>query len=561
MDLGNVTSDTKEVLSENSSSKGALSNMKAVERVNIQSFEEKACTNASKSKATLPALDSITEPYTGSTNTEGISNMIHHVSGAVAARTPSISTSTPAASLSIPPQASVSVPVKRHGRKTPTTGEAPRRRGKKQGSGPSIPDGSAVFDAKLNQQSQNKSRDSFGSKTISLRSKQETADVNDVARVMKEIFSETCSSKAKTGDSSLNEGKDASIRALSSSSAIAEVAKKQSSDDKTCSVTPTVETPPPGFNSPNENHGELTGTKNDVSVRGDHTPVSGHTLASKTEALKPENKAQAGHIENIANSSPDDKSLPMVPNLETAPPGFDIPIEKHNEQSRNQNNPEVKGEETPVSSEAPASTEAFEQEKVTNTSSFVNLADLSSDDKTCSVTPAMETAPGFDIPIEKGVEQSGTEIDAKVKWKNTPLPGEAIVAGIEVFKPENKTDGDSVEKLEDTVDDHSLVKELIHRSPDHSDMVIGNVPGNTSEDSSKMPLETPLIMKSTEGPSVSMKADDVADHSRETPILSGSPINSGVVEPSGMTRSSLIDENNLLFQQVFQINIFGYYRY
>lgn len=548
MDLGNVTSDTKEVLSENSSSKGALSNMKAVERVNIQSFEEKACTNASKSKATLPALDSITEPYTGSTNTEGISNTIHHVSGAVAARTPSISTSAPAASLSIPPQASVSVPVKRHGRKTPTTGEAPRRRGKKQGSGPSIPDGSAVFDAKLNQQSQNKSRDSFGSKTISLRSKQETADVNDVARVMKEIFSETCSSKAKTGDSSLNEGKDASIRALSSSSAIAEVAKKQSSDDKTCSVTPTVETPPPGFNSPNENHGELTGTKNDVSVRGDHTPVSGHTLASKTEALKPENKAQAGHIENIANSSPDDKSLPMVPNLETAPPGFDIPIEKHNEQSRNQNNPEVKGEETPVSSEAPASTEAFEQEKVTNTSSFVNLADLSSDDKTCSVTPAMETAPGFDIPIEKGVEQSGTEIDAKVKWRNTRLPGEAIVAGIEVFKPENKTDGDSVEKLEDTVDDHS-------------DMVIGNVPGNTSEDSSKMPLETPLIMKSTEGPSVSMKADDVADHSRETPILSGSPINSGVVEPSGMTRSSLIDENNLLFQQVFQINIFGYYRY
>lgn len=548
MDLGNVASDTKEVLSENSSSKGALSNMKAVERVNIQSFEEKACTNASKSKATLPALDSITEPYTGSTNTEGISNTIHHVSGAVAARTPSISTSAPAASLSIPPQASVSVPVKRHGRKTPTTGEAPRRRGKKQGSGPSIPDGSAVFDAKLNQQSQNKSRDSFGSKTISLRSKQETADVNDVARVMKEIFSETCSSKAKTGDSSLNEGKDASIRALSSSSAIAEVAKKQSSDDKTCSVTPTVETPPPGFNSPNENHGELTGTKNDASVRGDHTPVSGHTLASKTEALKPENKAQAGHIENIANSSPDDKSLPMVPNLETAPPGFDIPIEKHNEQSRNQNNPEVKGEETPVSSEAPASTEAFEQEKVTNTSSFVNLANLSSDDKTCSVTPAMETAPGFDIPIEKGVEQSGTEIDAKVKWKNTPLPGEAIVAGIEVFKPENKTDGDSVEKLEDTVDDHS-------------DMVIGNVPGNTSEDSSKMPLETPLILKSTEGPSVSMKADDVADHSRETPILSGSPINSGVVEPSGMTRSSLIDENNLLFQQVFQINIFGYYRY
>ncbi|XP_024039562.1 chromatin structure-remodeling complex protein SYD isoform X2 [Citrus clementina] len=533
MDLGNVTSDTKEVLSENSSSKGgvipilALSNMKAVERVNIQSFEEKACTNASKSKAALPALDSITEPYTGSTNTEGISNTIHHVSGAVAARTPSISTSAPAASLSIPPQASVSVPVKRHGRKTPTTGEAPRRRGKKQGSGPSIPDGSAVFDAKLNQQSQNKSRDSFGSKTISLRSKQETADVNDVARVMKEIFSETCSSKAKTGDSSLNEGKDASIRALSSSSAIAEVAKKQSSDDKTCSVTPTVETPPPGFNSPNENHGELTGTKNDVSVRGDHTPVSGHTLASKTEALKPENKAQAGRIENIANSSPDDKSLPMVPNLETAPPGFDIPIEKHNEQSRNQNNPEVKGEETPVSSEAPASTEAFEQEKVTNTSSFVNLADLSSDDKTCSVTPAMETAPGFDIPIEKGVEQSGTEIYAKVKWKNTPLPGEAIVAGIEDFKPENKTDGDSVEKLEDTVDDHSLVKELIHRSPDHSDMVIGNVPGNTSEDSSKMPLETPLIMKSTEGPSVSMRADDVADHSRETPILSGSPINSG----------------------------------
>ncbi|GAY36040.1 hypothetical protein CUMW_019990 [Citrus unshiu] len=521
-----ATHDSSSQPSGSTSAQGALSNMKAVERVNIQSFEEKACTNASKSKATLPALDSITEPYTGSTNTEGISNMIHHVSGAVAARTPSISTSTPAASLSIPPQASVSVPVKRHGRKTPTTGEAPRRRGKKQGSGPSIPDGSAVFDAKLNQQSQNKSRDSFGSKTISLRSKQETADVNDVARVMKEIFSETCSSKAKTGDSSLNEGKDASIRALSSSSAIAEVAKKQSSDDKTCSVTPTVETPPPGFNSPNENHGELTGTKNDVSVRGDHTPVSGHTLASKTEALKPENKAQAGHIENIANSSPDDKSLPMVPNLETAPPGFDIPIEKHNEQSRNQNNPEVKGEETPVSSEAPASTEAFEQEKVTNTSSFVNLADLSSDDKTCSVTPAMETAPGFDIPIEKGVEQSGTEIDAKVKWRNTPLPGEAIVAGIEVFKPENKTDGDSVEKLEDTVDDHS-------------DMVIGNVPGNTSEDSSKMPLETPLIMKSTEGPSVSMKADDVADHSRETPILSGSPINSGVVEPSGTECSTV----------------------
>ncbi|GAV63394.1 SNF2_N domain-containing protein/Helicase_C domain-containing protein [Cephalotus follicularis] len=192
-----------------------------------------------------------------------------------------------------PPCPPESMQSKRQGRKTPRE-EVPRRRGKKQGPmAPVVPDSSAGQDPKLNPQSLNKFRDSLGTRATALRSKQQTADINDVARVMKEIFSETCSSKTKAGEGSVNEGKDAATVPIVSKT-LADVKRNQKAEDNTRLAMPIMETTAPVLDVPDDKHNKLYGIE-------DSNTAKSNASVSKI-SFEPESDTTAGSVDELPDS-------------------------------------------------------------------------------------------------------------------------------------------------------------------------------------------------------------------------------------------------------------------
>jgi hypothetical protein len=279
--------------------------------------------------------------------------------------------SVAAVSQSLPPCPSEPMQVKRQGRKTPARVEAPRRRGRKQAPVvPAVPDDSAGQDPKSSLQSQNRSGDSLGTKAIPLRSEQgtdsqelmnviqaqacevqspgglaghdpkrkersanaaqnkqtkldigagtsdktpllgriQTADVNDVARVMKEVFSGTVPAKARNVESFGSEGRDAS-KLTASSKILVEMAKIQSPEDKACSALPTVETAAQAFVE------KQPETKADAKVEDANAPVMSETLVPLTNEGKLQSNSVAGTVEKIEDSgqlSNENSSTPSI---------------------------------------------------------------------------------------------------------------------------------------------------------------------------------------------------------------------------------------------------------
>ncbi|XVF38622.1 hypothetical protein REPUB_Repub20aG0118300 [Reevesia pubescens] len=239
--------------------------------------------------------------------------------------------SAPQSIPSCPPE---SVQSKRPGRKTTNRAEAPRRRGRK----PAIH--SSGLDLKVNSQPPNKSRELLVNKATAGKSNQDsgphelahvtqvhapevhspgasvghdskrkvtsaipafsriqTADVNDVARVMKEIFSETCSSKTKVGEPAGSEGRSTPVAPLSSKT-IEEVVKNQSLDGKSVVCTPAHEKAAAACDVPTEERKKLSDTEADVKE-----PEGNASLVVKApvQPLKLECKTHTGS-DNIANS-------------------------------------------------------------------------------------------------------------------------------------------------------------------------------------------------------------------------------------------------------------------
>ncbi|KAJ9154438.1 hypothetical protein P3X46_027771 [Hevea brasiliensis] len=280
-DMHDVAAVAKELSAENSSPKanfGEQGNDGGVAQnvpVLSKTFMEVAQSQSSEDKVSS-VVGHPTESSPSSAAVEAIGKSVHEVAVKIA------SDSQPTASYPSLSPASQSIPsesmlVKRQGRKAPNRAETPRRRGRKQGPVSPAADALVVQDQKVNPQSQNKSRDSSGSKVMNLRSKQEgdlnepanitqeahlssglvgldpkrketsgipgfdriqTAAITDVARVMKEIFSETCSSKNKMGESSRIECKNAPIVPVVRQTPM-EVPKSQSAEEKILSTVPT----------------------------------------------------------------------------------------------------------------------------------------------------------------------------------------------------------------------------------------------------------------------------------------------------------------------------------
>ncbi|PPD81292.1 hypothetical protein GOBAR_DD21775 [Gossypium barbadense] len=230
-----------------------------------------------------------------------------------------------------------SVQSRRPSRKATNRAEAPRRRGRK----PATPDASSGQDLKVNFQPLNISKDLLVNKTTAGNNNQDsgphelvnvtqvhaseihspgasvghdlkrkvtgaipafsripTADVNDVARVMKEIFSETCSSKTKIGEPAGSEGKNTPT----ASKAFEEVVKNQSLDGKPAVSTPAPVKTAPACDVLKEKSKKHSETEADTKELEDNASLAIKVpVLERANSLKPECKTHSGS-DNVAKS-------------------------------------------------------------------------------------------------------------------------------------------------------------------------------------------------------------------------------------------------------------------
>ncbi|KAK3204717.1 hypothetical protein Dsin_018763, partial [Dipteronia sinensis] len=559
--LHDVASGTREV-SETSSLKGGVFpsapvSCKTVEVIRKQSSEEK--------KDVTVSVGTIADPFPGSTTVEGMSKITHHV----AQNSQSIPPypSVPAASHSNSTQATESIPMKRQGRKTPSRVEAPRRRGRKQAPGlHAISDGSATLDPKQIQQSQNRTipprnkqeTDAKEMNTVVLANASEvhspgglagqdlrqrepsahpriqTADISDVARVIKEIFSGTCSSKTKTGDSSGNEGRDAPILAVSSNM-VAEVSKKQRSEDNTCAVMSTLETAPPGFETPINKHKEQPGTASDARIKSNISPLSGEGLASNTDAFKPHSKSFPVSVDSLAESR-QLSSENLTTQIICTAPDCDL----------TGSNPGDSSSQVLSLVELPPTTENNVGNRTIPSSNSSPRSSAPGISHVDYPTISMSDDDSGDLHRASPPVSSMVDHPCIIEYSsgNISEPSSEVVKSshLDISNP----GGSSIAIKADRVGDHSKETLLVTGSSDQSDVVglpdmVGTVCENTSEFSLKNSQEAPRSIRNSEVPEVSIEADGVCDHSRRTALSSGFPIDSSVVEPPGTTDTNVQD--------------------
>ncbi|KAJ6323474.1 hypothetical protein OIU76_010893 [Salix suchowensis] len=274
-----------------------------------------AVQNHSSEDKPSPVVCPPTESLLHSASVEGVGKTVHQLAPKTTSSSQPISSypSVTPVFLSNTPEAAQ---VKRQGRKALTRGEAPRRRGSnamslRSGQGNElkelknvvqeahIPSGLVGQDPKRQETS-----------GILAVGRIQTADVTDVARVMKEIFSETCSSKNKIGDSSTVEVTSAPV----SSKMSVEVAKKQCSEGKAISAVSILEATVPVMGSSIDDS-KHPGSGDGVKMEGDHTPALGLIQASTENPITGSNMEvnhsvlDAGDRDNFTSQRPDPEGL------------------------------------------------------------------------------------------------------------------------------------------------------------------------------------------------------------------------------------------------------------
>ncbi|KAE8660118.1 P-loop containing nucleoside triphosphate hydrolases superfamily protein isoform 3 [Hibiscus syriacus] len=242
-----------------------------------------------------------------------------------------------------------SVQSRRPGRKTTNREEAPRPRGRK----PATPDASSGQDLKVNSQPQSTSKDLMVNKATAGKSNLDsgplelvnvtqvraseihspsasvdhdskrkatvavpafsriaTADVNDVARVMKEIFSETCTSKNKVGEPAGSEGKSTTTAPLSSKT-FEELVKNQSLDGVSSVSTPNLVKTSPASDVRKVKGKQQTENESDTKELEDNASLAIKVpVLERVDSLKPECKTHSGS-DNNANPTliPNESSI------------------------------------------------------------------------------------------------------------------------------------------------------------------------------------------------------------------------------------------------------------
>ena len=533
------------------------------------------------------------DSFSGSSPVEGISKTLPNVAAKIAPSSQSthLNSSVAPVSQAIPSCPSEPIQVKRQGRKTPARAEAPRRRGRKQAAViPAVPDVSAGQDPKPSLQSQNRSGDSLGTKTIGLRTKQgtdaqeltnviqapaadahlpgglaghdpkrkersanaaqnkqptslitkldggagtsdktsalgriQTANINDVARVMKEVFSGTCTSKTRIVESIGSEGRDTPKAAVSVKTFV-EVAKIQSSEDKACSALQTMETAAPAFGE------KKSESRANAKIEHDSAPILSEPLVPVTNIGKPESNYAADSVEKVEDSGQisNEFTPSKMENISTVsliggekdvdpcqkapldggPPGFNTRASCYQVGSLLV---------CPVEVEL----------AVVFDTNYVNKSESSLKDapKPCLCSKfSIKT----DVSVNPGTTGQVSNEDSTMPSKMESISTAPINAGQEDTDPCNRGPADAGENPGTT---------SIPTNPEHSDMkspVTGESGStNKAEPSVKEPLGSSIGINSPEG--VLTKADDVGDHPRVTSPILQAPDHSGlVVAPDGV---------------------------
>ncbi|KAJ6321298.1 hypothetical protein OIU77_011401 [Salix suchowensis] len=350
-DMQDVVYVTKEVSAENNSSKAKVGEVSRNEGGVIlpipllSNLFPGAVHNQSLEVRPSPVVCPPTESLLGSATVEGVDKTVHQLS-------PKITSSSDAISFypSVTPIFQSNTPeamqVKRQGRKAPARVETPRRRGKKQGSTSLAVNASVDQDPNVNAQMQDKSRDSLGGMAMSLWSGQgndlkelqnvvqetcvpsglvgqdpkkkeasgipafsqiQTSDVTDVARVMKEIFSETCSSKTKSVDYSGVEVRSAPILSKIS----VEVAKDRSSDGKALSAVSVLEAVAPVMGSSIDDS-KQSGSGDGVKMEGDNASDLVKAHISEIDVSTLERNSSHGPIEKMKQTIQASTKNPII---------------------------------------------------------------------------------------------------------------------------------------------------------------------------------------------------------------------------------------------------------
>ncbi|KAK8709789.1 hypothetical protein V6N13_060791 [Hibiscus sabdariffa] len=288
-----------------------VSSLTSVELVKNEISEDKVHATISTVKTTSSVASSMTNCLPASNPLEGANKTIpsHGAKTASNVQTSPTYTSVSSAPWSAPSPAP-SVQSKRPGRKTANRAEAPRRRGRR----PVISDASSGQDLKVNslaldiqdsgahglanvthiQASEvhspgaSVSHDSKRKVTSAIPSfnQLQTADVNDVARVMKEIFSETCSSKSKAGETAWSEGRDTPKAPLSNKTL--DKLDEKSLDGKSAVSTPAHGKAAPACDVPKEESRRLSVTGADAKELENNVSLAVEASVQRVDSLKPE---------------------------------------------------------------------------------------------------------------------------------------------------------------------------------------------------------------------------------------------------------------------------------
>ncbi|KAA3454460.1 chromatin structure-remodeling complex protein SYD-like isoform X1 [Gossypium australe] len=361
------------------------------------------------------------------------------------------SVATPQSAASSPAE---SVQSKRPGPKNTNRTEAPRRRGRR----PAIPDASSGQDLKVNLLPLNKSREYLVNKAIAGKSNQDsgphelvnvtpvhapevlspgasvghdskrkvtsaipaysriqTADVNDVARVMKEIFSET-SSKTKAGETSGSEGRNTPTAPAPLSNQTPDVSDEKSLDGKSAVCTPAREKAAPACDVPKEESKKLSVTEADAKEPEKNATLVVEASVQGADSLKPECKTQTGS-ENVASSGQvPDENLITESNMEV---DITCPQNAGGKQDVSKGTPASGGDQTdsgvqpksPSPTELPRTGESAKSDCVKVCDKEVKPSEASSSET--AMQPLETAVPVSDISQDKSIEQSRSEADAR----------------------------------------------------------------------------------------------------------------------------------------------------
>ena len=668
---------TVEISTENASSKLKISELSrneaevvpsvpvlsktVIEAIKSHGSQDEIHPVVSTSNAAAPVLCPH-DSFSSSSPVEGISKTLPNVAAKIAPSSQSTHPNSSVAPVSqaIPPCPSEPIQVKRQGRKTPARAEAPRRRGRKQAAViPAVPDVSAGQDPKPSLQSQNRSGDSLGTKTIGLRTKQgtdtqeltnviqapaadahlpgglaghdpkrkersanaaqnkqptssitkldggagtsdktsalgriQTANINDVARVMKEVFSGTCTSKTRIVESIGSEGRDAPKAAVSVKTFV-EVAKIQSSEDKACSALQTMETAAPAFGE------KQSESRADAKIEHDSAPILSEPLVPLTNIGKPESNYTADSVEKVEDSGQisNEFTPSKMENISTVsliggekdvdpcqkapldggPPGFNTrascyqvgsllvcPVEVglavvFDTNYVNKSESSLKDAPKPCLclkfsiktdvSVNPGTTGQVSNEDSTMPSEMESIS-------TAPINAGQEdTDPCNRGPADAGENPGTTSIPTNPEHSDMKSPvtsesGSRNKAEPSVKEPLGSSNGinspEGVLTKADDVGDHPRVTSPILQAPDHSGLVVapdgvktGIHSGNKMECALKEYSESsPSNIRSVGCTTSSITADDIGDHPREATSMSVSTDNSSVVKSPGVTQKN-----------------------